>query len=43
VAGAHRFHREIPGSRLVVIAGAGHFVVEDAPERVAQEITGFLS
>jgi haloalkane dehalogenase len=43
VAGAHRFHKEIPGSRLVVIDGAGHFVVEDAPDRVADEIAGFLS
>ena len=43
VAGAHRFHREIPGSRLVVIDGAAHFLVEDAPERVAREIVDFLA
>ena len=43
MAGAHRFHKEIPGSRLVVIDGAGHFVVEDAPDRVAEEIAGFLA
>jgi haloalkane dehalogenase len=43
VAGAHRFHKEIPGSRLVVVKGAGHFVVEDAPGRVAVEILDFLA
>jgi haloalkane dehalogenase len=43
VAGAHRFHREIPGSKLVVIEGAGHFLVADAPDRVAEEIAGFLA
>ena len=33
LAGAHRFEREIPGSELVVLEGAGHFVWEDEPER----------
>jgi haloalkane dehalogenase len=42
VAGAHRLKAEIPGSELVVIEGAGHFVVEDAPERYATELGGFL-
>ena len=42
VGGAHRFNKEIPGSRLVVIDDAGHFLQEDAPERVAQEIADFL-
>ena len=42
VAGAHRFEREIPGSELVVIEGAGHFVVEDAPERYGSELGAFL-
>jgi haloalkane dehalogenase len=40
--GAHRFHTEIPESRLVIVEGTGHFVIEDAPERCAQEIAGFL-
>ena len=43
VAGAHRFKREIPHAQLVVIDDAGHFIQEDAPERVAREIAGFLS
>ena len=43
VAGAHRLHREIPGSELVVIEGGGHFAPEDAPERYASELLRFLS
>jgi len=43
VAGAHRFQRQIPGSQLAVIEGAGHFVWEDAPERAAAEVVAFLS
>ena len=31
VGGAHRFHKQIPGSRLVVLDDAGHYVMEDAP------------
>jgi haloalkane dehalogenase len=42
VSGAHRFHREIPNSELVVLDGAGHFLQEDAPDRVAAEIGRFL-
>ena len=42
VASAHRFKREIPHAELVVLEGAGHFVHEDAPERVAGEIARFL-
>jgi haloalkane dehalogenase len=37
VAGAHRFYKELPGSELAVVEGAGHFVYADA-----EEITGFL-
>jgi haloalkane dehalogenase len=43
VAGAHRFAREIPHAELVVLDDAGHFLMEDAPERVGQEIGRFLS
>lgn len=43
VAAAHRFKREIPHAELVVIEDAGHFVQEDAPERVAREIGHFLA
>ena len=42
IAGAQRFEREIPGAKLVVIEGTGHFVVEDAPERYASELLAFL-
>ena len=42
VAGAHRFAREIPDTRVVALEGVGHFLQEDAPERVAEEIAGFL-
>lgn len=42
VSGAHRFVAQLPDARLVVLEEAGHFLHEDAPERVAQEIAGFL-
>jgi len=42
VAGAERFRREIPGAELVVIEGTGHFVVDDAPDRYAEELVTFL-
>jgi haloalkane dehalogenase len=42
VAGAKRFEAELPDTRLTVIEGAGHFVVEDEPERYAQEVVDFL-
>jgi len=43
VGGAHRFNKEIPHAELVVLEGAGHFVMEEEPERVGAEIAGFLS
>jgi haloalkane dehalogenase len=43
VGGAHRFHKRIPGSRLVILEDAGHYVMEDDPARVASEIGEFLS
>jgi haloalkane dehalogenase len=43
VAGAHRFKREIPGAKLVVIEGAGHFVYADEPRRSAREVVEFLA
>ena len=43
VAGAHRFSREIPAAKLVVIEGAGHFVYADEPGRCAREIVEFLA
>jgi haloalkane dehalogenase len=43
LAGAKRFEREIPGSRLVPIEDAGHFVFDQEPERTVREVVGFLS
>jgi haloalkane dehalogenase len=43
VAGAKRFEREIPGSRLVAIEGAGHFVFDERRGECAGEVAGFLS
>jgi haloalkane dehalogenase len=42
VAGAYRFHKEVPGSKLVIVEGSGHFVYEDDPERCAREVVAFL-
>ena len=43
IGGAHRFKKEIPHAELVTVEGAGHFVMEDAPDRVGAEIAAFLS
>lgn len=43
VASAHRFKKEIPHAELVVLDDAGHFVMEDAPDRVAAEVGRFLT
>ena len=42
LAAAQRFQQEIPGAELEVIAGAGHFVVDDAPDRYAEALVAFL-
>jgi haloalkane dehalogenase len=42
VGGAYRFQKQIPGARLVVLDDAGHYVMEDDPERVGAEIRAFL-
>jgi haloalkane dehalogenase len=42
VSSAHRFQRDIPGAELVMVEGAGHFVIDDEPERCAREIATFL-
>ena len=39
---AHRFHEELPGSELVVLGGAGHFVWEDEPELTTGALVEFL-
>jgi haloalkane dehalogenase len=43
VAGGRRFADEIPGGRLEVIPGTGHFVYEDAPEAAAEALASFLA
>jgi haloalkane dehalogenase len=42
LAGARRFERELPDTRLVALEGAGHFVFEAEPERCVAEVTRFL-
>jgi len=42
VPGAYRFLKELPGAELVVLDDVGHFLMEDEPERVAQEIAEFI-
>ena len=39
---AERFHQEIPGSELLVLPGAGHFVWEDRPAEACEALVGFL-
>jgi haloalkane dehalogenase len=41
--GGYRFHKQIPGASMVVLEEAGHFLMEDQPDRVAGEISGFLA
>jgi haloalkane dehalogenase len=40
---AHRFHEELPGSELEILAGAGHFVWDDEPERATRALVEFLT
>ena len=42
LAGAHRLLEEIPGSRLEVVEGTGHFVFDDAPGETARILVEFL-
>ena len=42
VGGAYRFRKQLPDARFVVLEDAGHFLMEDEPERVAAEVRGFL-
>lgn len=39
---AQRLHRAIPESRLVIIPDAGHLILFDAPDHVANAITDFV-
>ena len=40
---ASRFAREIPGSKLVLLERARHFLFEDEPERCAKAVIDFLA
>jgi haloalkane dehalogenase len=39
---AHRFHEELPGSELVLLEGAGHFIWDDQPEQATRALVDFL-
>jgi haloalkane dehalogenase len=39
---AHRFHEELPGSELVLLEGAGHFIWDDRPEQATSLLVDFL-
>ena len=43
VSYAERLAADIPGAELVVVPHAGHFLMEDGPERVTREVLDFLS
>lgn len=40
---AHELRERIPGSELGFIAGAGHFVMEDASEEVGRVLADFFA
>ena len=42
VSHAHADHRAIPGSRLVVIDGVGHFPQIEEPEQFVEALVGFI-
>jgi pimeloyl-ACP methyl ester carboxylesterase len=39
---AHGLHAAIPGSKLVVLPGAGHIISVEAPERLNDEVRAFV-
>jgi haloalkane dehalogenase len=42
LAGGRRLREEIPGARLVILEGEGHFLFDDAPALTAGLVAGFL-
>ena len=43
VAGAQRLVKEIPGARLEVLSGAGHFIFDEAAEQATASVLEFLA
>ena len=43
IGGAYRFKKELPDAELAVLDDAGHFLMEDDPQRVAREIAEFVA
>lgn len=39
---AQKLHREIPGSKLVLLPGASHFFQEDVPKQISAELMSFF-
>ena len=39
---AQRLHREIPESRLVIVPDAGHLILFDAPDQVANALADLV-
>jgi len=40
---AERFHKDIPGSRVVLYPGVGHLPMEEAPTQSARDVEAFLT
>jgi pimeloyl-ACP methyl ester carboxylesterase len=40
---AERFHADIPGSQLVLLDGAGHFIWDERPEQANRALVDFLA
>jgi len=43
IAYGRRLAEQLPGATWVPLTGAGHLLPEECPERVAEELTGFLA
>jgi haloalkane dehalogenase len=39
----HRFERELPGHRTVVLEGTGHYIQEDASAEIIENVLAFMS
>ncbi|KAJ4260413.1 hypothetical protein NW762_007152 [Fusarium torreyae] len=39
---AHKLHDAIPGSKLTIVEDAGHFSLEDQPEKISELLVSFL-